>query len=373
MVIPRLKPINCVAGDGTLLLGLDPRTRLEVADPDGHVRALLLLLREGTRTPAQLFADLAQSRPGVSPADVDDALELLDGLGWLENAAAPSCLSDYERERYFSNLAFFDAFTTLHLDREEIQRRLIASHVVVLGAGGLGSSVIQNLSGLGVARMTLLDQDTVELRNFARQFTYAEEHLGEPKAERVGAWLRAFDSHAAVAALHARIDGPHDVAALLDDADLVVAAIDDPADIDLWINEACVAAGVPFIRGGLAYMQGLYWSVDPGASACKQCLELHRARHALGADRRVVSGERVLASERVNRGIGPVAQLLGALVAMEALRYLTAIAAPVSAGTYQLVDFSGDCSTSSDPWPQDPDCEVCATAPGARSGSFAVR
>jgi molybdopterin-synthase adenylyltransferase len=136
-----------------------------------------------------------------------------------------------------------------------------------------------------------------------------------------------------------------------------------PARVDLWVNKACVAAGVPFIRGGLAYMQGLYWSVDPGRSACRQCLELHRAALAQDVDLRLVTWEQVLRSERVNRGIGPVAQMLGSLVAMEALRYLTGIVSPVSAGTYQLVDFSGDCSISADPWPRDPDCAVCATAP----------
>ena len=126
MMVPRLKPINCIAGDGSLLLGLDPRTRVEVADETGQVRALLLLLREGARTPSQLRAELAATWPDLARADVDDALAMLDGLGWLENAAAPRCLTSYERERYFSNLAFFDAFTTLTLDREEIQRGLIA-------------------------------------------------------------------------------------------------------------------------------------------------------------------------------------------------------------------------------------------------------
>jgi hypothetical protein len=51
---------------------------------------------------------------------------------------------------------------------------------------------------------------------------------------------------------------------------------------------------------------------------------------------------------------------------MEALRYLTGIVAPVSAGTYQLIDFSGDCSTSTDAWPKHPACTVCATAPPCR-------
>jgi hypothetical protein len=47
---------------------------------------------------------------------------------------------------------------------------------------------------------------------------------------------------------------------------------------------------------------------------------------------------------------------------MEAVRYLTGLTPPVAAGTYQLVDFSGACAISDDPWPADPDCPLCAAA-----------
>jgi hypothetical protein len=58
-----------------------------------------------------------------------------------------------------------------------------------------------------------------------------------------------------------------------------------------------------------------------------------------------------------------VAGVLGGLVAMEALRYLSGVVSPVSAGRYQLVDFASDCGTSSDAWSRTEDCPVCATAP----------
>src|SRR3954471_9574981 len=122
-MIPRLKPLSCVAGEGALLLSRDPRTRIELADPDGRVLALLRLLLEGTRAPDELLDAVEADWPGVEPCDIEDALELLDELGWLEDAAAPQRLSPYERERYFSNLAFFDAFTSLDRSREEIQAR----------------------------------------------------------------------------------------------------------------------------------------------------------------------------------------------------------------------------------------------------------
>jgi molybdopterin/thiamine biosynthesis adenylyltransferase len=363
MVTPRLKSVNCIADGETLLLSLDPRTRVELADPTGQVRALLVLLREGTRTAKELHGALTPRWPHTRQSDVDEALGLLDGLGWLENAGAPRSLTDYERERYFSNLAFFDAFTTLRRGREEIQRELTERRVVVLGAGGLGSSALMNLAGLGIRRLTLLDADVVELRNFARQFTYTESQLGKLKVEQVAEWLRAFDSSIDANPVHRRVTGPDDVRALLPDTDLLISAIDEPDEVDLWVNEACVGAGVPFIRGGLAYMQGLYWSVNPGLSACRHCLELFRAGLGEDIDLPLLTWERVLRSERVNRAIGPVAQMLGSLVAMEALRYLAGIAPPVSAGMYRLVDFSGDASTSVDAWPRDPSCPVCATAP----------
>jgi molybdopterin/thiamine biosynthesis adenylyltransferase len=251
----------------------------------------------------------------------------------------------------------------LDVHREVIQRKLIDSHVVVLGAGGLGSCVLQSLAGFGVGRLTILDHDVVELRNFARQFTYFPEQIGQPKVQRVADWLRAFHPAAVVVPVHTLVQEPDDVRAVLAGADLVVSVIDTPDAVDLWVNEACVGAGVPFIRAGLAYVQGVYWSVDPGRSACRQCLELYRERLAEGPDAAVVSGELFLEAPRVNRGIGPVAQILGGLTALESVRYLTGIAAPVSAGRYQLVDFSGAAEITTDPWPRADSCPICATAP----------
>ncbi|MBO9553403.1 ThiF family adenylyltransferase [Cellulomonas sp.] len=377
-MLPRLKSLNCLAGDGELLVSLDPKVRTRIADADGQVLALLTLLRDGTRDVAALGAALRERWPGTTDMDVATVLAQLDRFGWLEDASAPEVFDAHDRERYFSNLAWFDAFTTLDTPREQPQAALRGSHVLVLGAGGLGSSVLMNLAGLGVGAVTVVDQDRVELRNFARQFTYTEAEVGQPKAERVAEWLKAFDPTLRVEAFRRRVESPDDVTALLHGSaltarpDLVVSAIDEPDEVDRWVNEACVAAGIPFIRGGLAYTQGLYWSVDPGRSACRECLERHRARLAGGIDREVVDRPRVLAQDRVNRAIGPVTSVLGGLVALEAMRFLTGLSEPVSLGRYQLVDFAGDGHTSSDAWPVDPDCPVCATSPVRRAAVAAV-
>jgi len=223
---PRLKSLNCLAGDDTLLVSLDPRQRVELADPTGQVLAMLQLLHEGTRTPEQLRSALADRWPELSVADVTDALEALDGFGWLEDADACSQLTEHQRERYFSNLAFFDGFTSLSQPRETYQARLLRSRVLLLGAGGLGSSVLQNLAGLGVGHVTLVDFDRVELKNLARQFTYTEDHVGASKVDQVARWVRSFNSEMSVEAIDRRIETSEDVLGVLSGAELVISAID---------------------------------------------------------------------------------------------------------------------------------------------------
>jgi molybdopterin-synthase adenylyltransferase len=359
-VIPKLK--NAVwerIGDDLYVVS-EPETQIVLSDPDGQVEQLLELLREGTRDTPGLGAALADRRLPTTASEVSAAIAALDELRLLVDAAAAAPLSEDQAERYFSNLAFFTTFASLDRSPASFQRTLLDAHVVFLGTGGLGSTAIQAMTGAGVGRMTLLDADAVELRNFARQYLYRTRDIGLPKVERAAAWVHAFSPETDVRVISRWIGGPHDVADLLPEADLVVSGVDQPAGIDLWVNEACVAAGVPYVRGGMIAQRLAYWSVDPGRSPCMAC---HQHEIAVTAPERGVAAERRRAElERVNRGIGPVASLVGALVAMEALRYLTGFAPPIAAGCERFVDFaSGEQEVQR--WTRWADCPVCPTAP----------
>src|SRR4051812_7180267 len=96
---PRLKSLNVLASGTDLVVSLDPKVRVRLADPDGQVLDLLRLLQEGTRTPEELTAEAG--------TDVRPVLDQLDGLGWLEDASVASPFDAHDTERYFSNLAFF--------------------------------------------------------------------------------------------------------------------------------------------------------------------------------------------------------------------------------------------------------------------------
>jgi molybdopterin/thiamine biosynthesis adenylyltransferase len=344
----------------------EPETQIVLSDPDGRVEVLLGLLREGTRDEAGLVAALAGLPEPPGAREVEEAVADLDELGVIEDAAAPAVLSVGQAERYFSNVAFFATFASLDRASAAFQQALLDAHVVFLGTGGLGSTAIQALTGAGVGRMTLLDNDQVEVRNFARQYLYTEADIGQSKVERAAAWVRAFDSRVDVRAVRRWIGGPGDLADLLTGADLVVDGVDHPDMIDTWVNEACVTAGVPYIRGGMIARRLVYWSVDPGQSGCLACQE-HQPGRADQADR--VPVDQLAELPRVNRGIGPVASMTGAMVAIEALRYLTGFAPPIAAGKARFIDFATGAEEVRE-WQRWPDCLVCQAAPQAarRSG-----
>lgn len=347
-------------GDVVIISSLGERIVLE--DASDELETLLRLLDEGGRSEASLIEALTKGRPGVSRLDVVDALAALDEVGLLFDSDAEDCLSEWQRERHARNLAFFSGYASLSRSAADYQRRLVDSHVLLLGVGGLGSMCLMCLTGLGVGRLTLVDHDVVELRNLARQFVYERADIGRPKVERAAAWVSSLDESIEVRALNRRIRGPEDLSPLLVDADLVILAANEPADsIGLWVNERCVSAGVPYVVGGGGNgREVMYWSVDPGVSACSACAE-HGLRGSVvlpPAAELTVEAE----SSFVSRGIGPGAGTLGSLVSLEVMRYLTGFARPAAAGIYRRIDICTAVEQSV-VWDRWAECPVCACAP----------
>ena len=362
---PRLKRVAWQREGDDLRLVYDIREQFVLEDPDGVVEALIVLLEEGGRTPAQLAqaldARFASQGTPISTQDVEGALAMLDEQGLVEVDDVSGAFTPEEQERYFSNLAFFESFSSLEHGQGSFQRRMRESHVLFLGTGGLNSNTIPHLCGLGVGRVTLLDRDAVEPRNFARQFLYTHADVGQPKVEVAAQWVRDFDPSIKVEAVTGSVTCTEDVTELLERfrPDVVMCGIDQPNEVGSWVNAGCVAAGTPFVRAGMRVTTGIVLSVDPGRSGCLDCTGILAS----------LSNEDWAAADlnntrpRTNRGIGPIAGLLGSLSAFELLRYLTRYEAPAYAGRQLVIDFADGCDTTVSTWERSSDCPTCASAP----------
>jgi hypothetical protein len=273
----------------------------------------------------------AQGYP-VTEAEMTDAVHALDEVGVLLQAGADAALDPAARRRHASNLRFYDVFAGLDRAGADFHRAMTAADVLLLGAGGLGSGVLQSLVGLGAGRVRLVDFDTVEEGNLARQFAYRRADLGRPKVDAARDWAEAYSpGTTTVEAIRERVTDADSLRRLGAGASLIVCAIDSPDNVHLLVNEAAFDLGVPAVVGGLQYSTMFYWSVEPGVSPCRLCLALNRGDEEEGMPE-LAGRSVVLAAGRVNRATGPIAQLLAGFVTLEAGRFLTRTDPPVAAG-----------------------------------------
>ncbi len=154
----------------------------------------------------------------------------------------------------------------------EGQQRLLASHALVIGAGGLGSPAALYLASAGVGRLTVVDHDTVDLTNLQRQIAHDLSRVGQPKAQSVRHSVGAINPDVQVQALVQRAD-----AALLDQllptVDVVLDCCDNFRTRHL-VNAACVRHRKPLVSGAAIGFDGqvsVYDSTRDGAP-CYACL-----------------------------------------------------------------------------------------------------
>jgi len=154
----------------------------------------------------------------------------------------------------------------------EGQEKLLASHAVVIGAGGLGSPVALYLASAGVGHITLVDHDEVDATNLQRQIAHNLDRVGLPKAESARIAMHAINPEVRVDALVRRADD-----ALLDEllptAQVVLDCTDNFATRHL-INRACVRHRVPLVSGAAIRFDGQLSVYDPcePKSPCYACV-----------------------------------------------------------------------------------------------------
>ena len=134
------------------------------------------------------------------------------------------------------------------------QVALAAAHVVLVGCGGIGSPALQYLAAAGIGRLTLIDDDVVELSNLQRQTIFSLADLGRSKADSAADWVRHFDLALEVHALRLRLDAGN-AAECIAGATVVLDGCDNFAT-RLAVSDACVKAGIPLTSAAIGRFQG---------------------------------------------------------------------------------------------------------------------
>lgn len=163
-----------------------------------------------------------------------------------------------------------------HLLLEEIdvvgQEKLLASHILIVGAGGLGSAAAPYLAAAGVGKITLVDHDTVELTNLQRQIMHSQNSLGKSKVESGKQFLQ--DINPSLTINTVEVMASEDLLnRLLPTVDITLDCTDNFATRHL-INASCFRHQVPLVSGSALKFDGQLSVFDfrNVMSPCYACL-----------------------------------------------------------------------------------------------------
>lgn len=350
-------------------------TLISLEDPDGRVLALLKLL-DGRHEPDEVWRELREQYPDVTPAGVQEALADLDEDGLIQDASDTG--SDFGAEsldRWSRNMGFFETYATLGTSKYDFQRRIRDTKIAVLGVGGVGTHVLLDLVAIGFTDIRIVDFDTVELSNLNRQVLYGEALIGQPKVHIAAERARALNSGISLVAERARLLSADDVYRVVRDRDIVCGLADTPKlEIERWINEACVRSGAALIAAGVVTQRAFFYLVVPGVSGCVQCwydttqesdpvTRLVRQDMA-GTEAR---GERFAEDTAAFNGL---VVMLGAQVVGEAVRLASRVSPPVSVGRLIEMAFHDPQLRVTETFSRRGSCPVCAGAQPAASLSW---
>lgn len=226
----------------------------------------------------------------------------------------------------------------------EGQEKILQSHVLVVGAGGLGSPVVLYLATAGVGRITLADDDVVDVTNLQRQIAHNMADVGEFKANSAMNKIANINPDVQVIPVLKRVDAAQ-LDGLVQDADVVVDCCDNFATRHA-INAACVKHRKPLVSGAAIRFDGQITVYDSRseASPCYACIfppdaNLEETRCAT---------------------MGVFAPLVGIIGSMQAAEALKLISGAGTALTGRLLMLDGrDMSWNEVRFKRDATCRVC--------------
>ena len=199
----------------------------------------------------------------------------------------------------------------------EGQERIQAAHVLLIGAGGLGSPVALYLGSAGIGHITVVDHDTVDLTNLQRQVAHTMARVGSPKVSSIQVAIAQLNPGVKVTAIQQRAD-PTLLDKLVAQADVVLDCCDNFSTRHA-INAACVAHKKPLVSGAAIRFDGQICVYDPrdARSPCYAC---------------VFPPEATFEETRcATMGVfAPLVGIIGAMQAAEALKLVSGAGQPLT-------------------------------------------
>lgn len=248
-------------------------------------------------------------------------------------------MNDEQLERYSRHI-------NLSQLGEAGQQKLVDSHALIVGMGGLGSPIAMYLAASGVGKLTLADFDQVELSNLQRQIAHTTDRVGQLKTHSARTACLQLNPTIEIDTIDYALDA-NDIGDIVKNVDIVIEGSDN-FPTRFAVNDACVMHKKPLVSGAAIRFDGqiTVFRADKDDSPCYRCLYTDT-----GAEGDTCALTGVLA---------PLVGMVGCVQAVEAIKVLADIGSPLESRLVLLDGLSMEWNEIR--LNRNPACTVCGDA-----------
>ena len=271
---------------------------------------------------------------------------------FLKNILVPSSFVP-EYGRYHRDELYF---LLSGADPHEVRKKLSISTVNIVGCGGIGSLLAVKLATMGVGRLNLLDQDTVEVHNITRQLFFSEDDVGRSKVDILKHEIEKRNSNTKVNAINRYVNFD-DVDPGIPSADLSILSADQPGIIP-QANRYFVANMQPFLH--ICYVNDIaVWGpfVEPGYTGCWEC-QSHIGTDDIPSEPQLESLLKEINKNYTCPILSPVSSIAISLACIDIVRFLGQFG-EVKSRNNRIGLWTHDLHFETQRFERNPQCQIC--------------
>ncbi|MFT3980061.1 MAG: ThiF family adenylyltransferase [Ferruginibacter sp.] len=187
----------------------------------------------------------------ADPKDANALIGEMKALHILENYL-PAQIENTSYQKFQTQLSFFDLLDPLSSlqSKIELQEKLSAVKIMVIGCGGIGCSLLQSIAAAGIGHITIVDGDKVEPGNLGKQLLFTQQDIGAYKAEAAAAQLLRIAPDAVIVPITTFINSAahlEEILTAISMPDFMFLSADEPG-LPFWVDAVCQKLSLPFMK-----------------------------------------------------------------------------------------------------------------------------
>ncbi len=224
------------------------------------------------------FANRLAANIPATKKDIKALIDRMKSLHILEKYL-PIQIEAPAHQKFQTQLSFFDLLQPLPSlqSKLDLQKKLQATKMLVIGCGGIGCSLLQSIAAAGIEQITIIDGDRVELNNLGKQLLFTHEDIGEYKTVAAANQLRRIAPDAIVTPITTFINNAIQLQDILEKnpkPDFIFLSADDPS-LPLWLDTVCKNLQLSFMKvsylGSVGFIGPL---IIPGGKRFSEIIQL---------------------------------------------------------------------------------------------------